>query len=235
MKLEYDNEKVSLPNIVINCPILGFDKGGLKVLILKFRNSNLFGLPAGTVLQNEDIDFSAHRILKETTGLQNHYLENFGTFGAANRVNKTQIEEILNNLSVPFDENHFMFRRYVAISYLALVDIQKVELSTDLFTDKLEWYDIEQIPPLVHDHQQILTVALQYLKKNIYHTPVIQYLMPESFTMKELQTLYERILGEKLVRPNFQRWMLSKGILERLDKLYTGKAHKAPYQYKFKK
>ncbi|SOE20758.1 hypothetical protein SAMN06298216_1240 [Spirosomataceae bacterium TFI 002] len=233
MNLKYENEALS--NIVINCPILGFDSEGLKVLILKYRNSDLYGLPAGIILQNEDIDFSVHRILKETTGLQNHYLENFGTFGKANRVNCNQIREMLTNLGVSFEKGHFLLQRFVAISYLALVDIHKVELQADTCTDKLEWYDIEKVPSLVHDHQLILEHALQYLKNNIDRTPIIQYLMPESFTMKELQILYERILGEKLVRTNFQRRILSKGILERLDKLYTGRAHKAPYQYRFMK
>lgn len=225
----------SLPNVVVNCTILGFNNEGLKVLILKFRNSQLFGLPAGLINEDEDLDFSAHRVLKETTGLQNLYLENFATFGNADRVNKNQIKELLTNLNVPFDKAHFLFQRFVSVGYLALVDIQKVSLSPDAFTDKLEWYDIDKIPSLVHDHKFILDTALKYLKKNIYDTPVIQFLMPETFTMKELQHLYERILNEKLVRTNFQRWMLSKEILERLDKLYTGKAHKAPYQYSFKK
>lgn len=235
MKLEYGYENESLPNIVINCPIFGFDCEGLKVLILKYRNSNRYGLPAGTVLQNEDIDFSVHRIVKETTGLQNHYLEHFGVFGKANRVNSNQMKEILTNLGVTFEKGHFLHQRFVAISYIALVDIHKVELLTDAFTERLEWYDINKVPTLVHDHEFILGEALQYLKKNIDRTLIIKYLMPESFTMKELQILYERILGEKLVRTNFQRRILSKGILERLDKLYTGRAHKAPYQYRFMK
>jgi 8-oxo-dGTP diphosphatase len=213
----------------------GLLRGQNKVLILKFKNSDLFSLPAGTVLKEEDVDFSAHRVLKETTGLQNHYLQHFGTFGKSNRVNKDHIEKILKGFGVHKIEDHFMSQRFVAVGYLALVDIKKVQLSPDPFSDYLKWFPIDNIPSLIHDHNDILKDSLAYLKNNIYQTPIIQYLMPEAFTMKELQMLYERILNEKLVRTNFQRWILGKNILERLDKLYTGKAHKAPYQYRFKK
>lgn len=235
MRLESDYFDKSLPHIVINCVIFGFDEEGLKVLTIRYKNSDIWALPAGLVLKEEDIDFSAHRVLKESTNLQNHYLEQFATFGKKDRLNLKGLEKLMVGVGLPTSEDHFMLQRFIAISYLALVDIQKVTLKHDGYSDDIKWLKIDQVPPLIHDHTDILTTALKYLKRNIYHTPIIQYLLPEYFTMKELQQLYEVILQEKLVRTNFQRWMLNKNILERSEKKYTGKAHKAPYLYKFKK
>lgn len=235
MTLDNDYFKQSLPHIVINCAIFGFDEDGLKVLTLRYKNSDSWALPTGVVLRNEDIDFSAHRVLKETTNLQNHYLEQFATFGKKDRLDLQKLEELMKGVNLPVHKDHFMLQRFIAISYLALVDIQKVDLKPDMYSDDIQWKRIENVPNLVHDHSSILKTALEYLKRNIYYTPIIQYLLPEFFTMKELQQLYEVIQQESLVRTNFQRWILSKNILERSEKKYTGKAHKAPFLYKFKK
>lgn len=235
MKLENDYFEKSLPHLVVNCAIFGFDEEGLKVLTLRYKNSNVWALPAGLVLKDEDLDFSAHRVLKETTNLQNHYLEQFATFGKKDRLDLKRLEKLMMGVKIPVTKDHFMLQRFIAISYLALVDIQKVALKPDIYSDDIQWQRIDQVPELIHDHNSILSTALNYLKRNIYHTPVIQFLLPEFFTMRELQQLYEVILQEKLVRTNFQRWMLNKKILERSEKKYTGKAHKAPYLYKFKK
>lgn len=235
MKLENDYFKKSLPHIVINCVIFGFDEEGLKVLTVRYKNSKVWALPAGLVLREEDIDFSAHRVLKETTNLQNHYLEQFATFGKKDRIEVKRLGKLMQGVGLNPSKDHFMLQRFIAISYLALVDIQKVTLKPDAYSDELQWVKIENSPRMIHDHNAILNTALQYLKRNIYHTPIIQFLLPDLFTMKELQQLYEVILQEELVRTNFQRWMLGKNILERCEKKYTGKPHKAPYLYKFKK
>ena len=89
------------------------------------------------------------------------------------------------------------------------------------------------MPPLIQDHNQIVNKALDALRANLDHRLIGFNLLPQDFTMGDLQQLYETILGKKLLRPAFQRKMLSLGILERVAKKWTGGAHKAPYLYRF--
>jgi 8-oxo-dGTP diphosphatase len=88
--------------------------------------------------------------------------------------------------------------------------------------------------PLILDHAEIFARTMQTLRENLDRKLVGGNLLPERFTMKELQQVYEAVLGEKLRRTTFQRKMLSLGILQRHEKRYSGKAHKAPYLYSFK-
>jgi 8-oxo-dGTP diphosphatase len=120
-------------------------------------------------------------------------------------------------------------------SYFALIDIEKVILTPDELSDSIAWYEIENLPKLILDHNAIVNKALQTLKENLDRKLIGGNLLPERFTMNELQQVYEAILGQKLRRTTFQRKMLGLEILERHEKLYTGKSHKAPYLYSFKK
>ena len=97
------------------------------------------------------------------------------------------------------------------------------------------WWDIDKVPALIFDHKQIIRAALEAMRHHLNYQPIGYNLLPESFTMKSLQSIYETILGRKLERSNFNRKMLSLGILEKKEKLYTGGAHKAPYLYSFNK
>jgi hypothetical protein len=95
------------------------------------------------------------------------------------------------------------------------------------------WYDIDKIPTLMFDHNEIFRKALETLRTMLDEKLICFNLLPDTFTMNELQNLYETILGEKMIRSNFQRKMLSLGILERIEKKMTGAANKAPYLYRF--
>jgi 8-oxo-dGTP diphosphatase len=98
--------------------------------------------------------------------------------------------------------------------------------------DACKWHDLTKLPPLIQDHQQIIQTALLTLRENLDKKLVGFNLLPDVFTMGELQTLYETILSVKFRRTSFQRKMLSLGILKKVAKK-TGVAHKAPYIYKF--
>jgi 8-oxo-dGTP diphosphatase len=114
-----------------------------------------------------------------------------------------------------------------------LINYNKVKPQPDALSDSCEWYDVGSLPKLILDHVTIVEKALTTLRKNLDEKIVGMNLLPEIFTMKDLQQVYEAILGEPLQRTNFQRKMLSSGLLVRHNKQYTGKAHKAPYQYSF--
>jgi hypothetical protein len=131
--------------------------------------------------------------------------------------------------------DHWMLDRFISVSYFALINFEKVVLTPDILSDSIAWYDIENLPKLILDHNAIVAKALQTLRENLERKLIGGNLLPERFTMNELQQVYEAIFGQKLRRTTFQRKMLALDILERHEKLYTGKSHKAPYLYSFRK
>jgi hypothetical protein len=126
-----------------------------------------------------------------------------------------------------------MMERFISVAYYALINYDEVTPRPDHLSDSINWYAIDELPPLMMDHRQIVDMALQVLRKNLERKIIGMNLLPPKFTMKQLQQVYESILGETLRRTTFQRKMLSLDILERHEKLYQGKAHKAPYLYSF--
>ena len=225
----------SIPQLSIDCVIFGFHDNELKVLLSKYTNLELWGLQGGYVLQNEDIDAAAQRILKERTGLDAIFLKQFHTFGKANRPTFDVLKQVFEQLAIDIEDVPFFRQRFVSIGYYSLVDFTKVIPQVGLFAERSEWCDIHNLPPLVFDHAEMVKKALETMRHSLDYHLVGFNLLPETFTMKELQSLYETILGEKLRRNNFQEKMLNMNILERLEKQFTGKAHKAPYLYRYKK
>jgi hypothetical protein len=128
----------------------------------------------------------------------------------------------------------WMAKRYITIGYYALVDYSKVMVNPGEFSDAAEWVDIAAMPHLFLDHNKIVNKALEALRLSLDEKLVAFNLLGETFTMSDIQMVYETILGKKLVRTNFQRKMLSLDILDRIEKKFTGGAHKAPYLYRLK-
>jgi 8-oxo-dGTP diphosphatase len=229
-----DFEKQFLPHISIDTVIFGYHDTKMMVLLLQYKNSRSFALPGGFIKKEEDIDDAAKRILKDRTGLKNIYLEQFHTFGS----NRRQDDAILNFMKSTGQhpsEDHFLLQRFISISYYALVDFTKAIPTKDDLSDDCRWVDIRKIPSLIQDHKQIIQTAMAALREDIDRKLVAFNLMPDTFTMNELQGLYETITREKILRTSFQRKMLNLGILEVVDKKMTGGAHKAPYLYRFRK
>jgi 8-oxo-dGTP diphosphatase len=222
-----------IQQLSIDCVVFGFHENQLKVLLLKTKYLDLWMLPGGFVLQEEDTDAAAQRILAIRTGIQNIYLELFSVFGNVNR----QFSEIHQAAMVEWgykpDPNHWLCKRFVSIGYYALVDFSKVIPTADELSVLCGWFDIAEIPNLAFDHMQIFQKALEQLRQNLDTKLVGFNLLPPTFTMGELQSLYETFLGKKLSRTNFQRKMLSIEVLERVEKKFSGGAHKAPYLYRF--
>jgi len=222
-----------IPGISIDCVIFGYHNKELKILILKYKNSNVFALPGGFIKKDEDLADAAGRILNERTGLSDIYLNQFQTFGSLSRASTEPMKEVLKENERPFTDDHFLLQRFISISYYALVDFRKAKPVADFLSDSCCWYDIHDLPELMLDHQHIYETALRHLRTDIDSTQVGLNLLDDTFTMAELQNLYETILGEKLNRTGFHRKMMLSGRLKRLGKKKTGKAHRAPYVYTF--
>jgi 8-oxo-dGTP diphosphatase len=215
-------DRVFVPHLSVDCVIFGFHENHLKVLLLKWKHGP-WCLPGGFVKHSESLDQSAVRVLKERTGLNDIYLKQFHAFGEPKRERGKKRSP------------HWIGKRFISIGYYSLVAFSKVHPKPDAFSTECRWWDVNQIPALIYDHEDIVHKALEVLRLDLNDHPVGYNLLPEKFTMPELQKLYETILGETIDRRNFQKRMLSLGILVRLKERKKGGAHKAPYLYRFDK
>jgi 8-oxo-dGTP diphosphatase len=229
------SEEEFLSHIAYDSVIFGFTGSELKILIMEYHNTGFFALPGGFVKSNENLNDAVKRGLKERTGIDNIYLEQFHTFGDVSRFQPEIMKTILESNGHHPDESHWLLGRFLSIAYYALINYNDVVPKPDQLSDSIEWYNVHELPPLMLDHNDIVAKALQTLRDNLERKLVSVNLLPEKFTMKELQQVYEAILGEKLRRTSFQRKMLSLGILDRHEKRFSGQAHKAPYLYSFSK
>ena len=233
-KVAFD-PKHFIPGHSVDCVIIGFDQDGLKVLVMKWKGPGMFCLPGGFVFLNEDMDKAAVRVLKERAGIELPFLEQFATFG---RVDRRDVETLSHNLKMmraPGPIISWFEQRFVSTGYVSLVDMKKCDPQPDQMSESIGWYSIEELPNLIFDHREMVDAAIRFIRNQINYLPIGIKLLPEKFTMKELQHLYESILQKKLDRGNFQRKMLKLGIFLRHEKQLEGGAHKAPYLYSFDK
>lgn len=223
-----------ITNIAFDSVVFGFSGQELKILIMEYHNTGYFALPGGFVRRDEALNDAVQRGLHERTGLKDVFLEQFYTFGGLSRFQPEIMARITKENEMELPPDHWMLDRFISVGYYALIDYNQVELKPDALSDSIKWYNIDELPELILDHQEIVQKALQTLKGKLYTQVVGKNLLPEKFTMKDLQNVYEAILGEKLRRTSFQRKILSLELLNRHEKLYNGKAHKAPYLYSYK-
>ena len=226
---------IYMPGLSVDAVIFGFHNDKLKVLLSSVGDPPYFGLPGGFVRKDEDLDDAALRILQERTGFQNIYLEQFYTSGKKDRSNEKMMKELIEKVIGKTPEINWFRQRFVSVCYYALIDDTKVKPSAEILFGEFKWFDINRVPKLIFDHNLIIKKALATLRSDLDEKLVGFNLVGETFTMNELQKLYDAVYQQKLVRTNFQRKILSLGVLERLEKHYNGKAHKAPYLYRFVK
>ncbi|HWK03854.1 MAG TPA: NUDIX domain-containing protein [Puia sp.] len=226
-----DNE--FLPHISLDCVVFGFHDGALKILLLKMQNLDQLALPGGFMMREETLEEAAIRTLEERTGLENIFLQQFHVFSDPARNDSATRLEDLKKLGMHPAKLEWFAQRFISVGFYALVEFSRVRPKPDVLSESCDWYSLEERGKLVLDHDQILDTALATLRMQLNHQPVGYNLLPRKFTMPELQKLYETILDKKLDRRNFQRKMLSYGILNVLDEKRTGGAYKAPYLYSF--
>lgn len=223
-----------IPNLSFDCVIFGFNGKLLKILILEYQNTGLFALPGGFVKNDQSLDDAVKEGVKDRTGLDNVFLEQFHIFGNLERSDPNAMKRILEANNEDLEDKKWMLERFLTVGYYALINYEDVSPKPDYLSDNINWYAIDELPHLMMDHNTIVTKALEMLRRNLSEKLIGTNLLPQKFTMKQLQLVFEAILNQKLRRTTFQRKMLSMDILERHEKLFQGKAHKAPYLYSFK-
>ncbi len=227
-----------LPHISIDSVIFGYHDQQLKILLLKWIGYNGWGLPGGFIQRREPLSQAAHRIVQERTGLDGLFLQQFHTFGDSTyRLQERSVREFTEKygLAVDASEGNWLFERTLSIGYFALVDYSKVSVRTDFFTNEYQWWDVDAIPSLLFDHNETVEKALATLRLQLYHQPIGYNLLPEKFTLPEIHTLYETILGKELDQRNFSKKLVSLGLIKKLDERRAIGPHRSPYLYQFEK
>jgi 8-oxo-dGTP diphosphatase len=205
----------------IDCVIFGFDEGELKILLIE-RNEepfkNWWALPGYLVKQDESLDNAAERILHELTGLKGIYMDQFYTFG---------------------DVQRHPQGRVITVAYYAMIrlsgnkDLKPIPVTN--YAKKALWIPLNDLPKLGFDHDKIFSKGFEKIRNRISYQPIAFELLPEKFTLTQLQHLYEVILNKRLDKRNFRKKMMNYGILKELDEKQKGVSYRAAKLYKFDK
>lgn len=203
------------PSVTTDCVIFGFDGTKLSVLLIERGvepYKDRWALPGGFLKMNEDADTGAKRELQEETGLEGAYIQQFYTFTAPERDPR---------------------ERVITIAYYALVRMQDVKGGDDAADAR--WFALDEVPQLAFDHDRILRKAELALRQQIHFEPVGFELLPEEFTIKELQNLYEAILGVRFDRRNFYNKMKRLEMLEQMEETVNPSQKKEAFLFRFNK
>lgn len=198
----YDPDKYDRPSVTVDVVVFTLAGNDLQVLLVQRKyppDAGMWAIPGGFVHLSESLDDAARRELREETGVTDVYLEQLYTFGAPDRDPRTRV---------------------ITVAYFALVPFPAVALP-DPQEDAAAaaWFSMSQLPPLAFDHPEILEYALTRLRYKLEYTMVGFELLPDTFTLSELQHAYEIILGEALDKRNFRRKILSADIIEETGKM----------------
>lgn len=205
--------------VSVDCILFGFDGADLKILLIE-RNQDPFrdwwALPGNFVEANESVENSALRILHELTGLSNIYMEQCYTFGGVKRHPQGRV---------------------ITVAYYAMIRLggDKALKPISNYAKRAQWVSVRELPKLAFDHQAIFEKGLEKVKRKIKYLPLAFELLPEKFTLTQVQSVYEIILGKQLDKRNFRKKILSYDVLKELDEKQKGVSYRAAALYKFDK
>ena len=204
-----------LPSITVDCCIFGLSQKELQILLVKHaagESKGKWAMPGGWVRTNESLEDAALRLLKDLTGLHSVYLEQLQTFSEVSRAGS---------------------ERVITQAFSALVQPEHHELVLSASASDVRWFNVADIPNLIFDHEEILAFGINHLRRKIRYEPIGVNLLPDKFSLGQLQDLYEAILDKKLDKPNFRRKMLRMNFLERCNETQKEVPHRAGALYKF--
>ena len=198
----------------IDCIIFGFEKDHLNLLLLQ-RNfepaKGQWSLMGGFVQENESADDAAKRVLYELTGLKDVYMEQIGAFG-----------EIYRDPG----------ERVISLAYYALININEYDREL-VSRHNAHWVNIDELPYLIFDHNQMVEKARNMMKQKASRAPIGFNLLPELFTLTQLQNLYEAIYGEPMDKRNFRKRIADMGFIEKTDKIDKTGSKRGACLYQF--
>ena len=189
----------------------------LKVLLIKMKKKpfgGMWAIPGGLVRGKESVDEAAQQHLIEKTGVHDVFLEQLYTFGRVDRD---------------------PFGRVVSVAYIALIPNAGITLKTTADYDDVAWFPIKKLPRLAYDHHEILEMAVQRLKAKLGYSTISYSLLPKEFTLRQLQHIYEVILGHQLDKRNFRKKSVSLNLLKKTGKKRTRDISRPAELYVFAK
>ncbi len=200
--------------LAVDCIIFGFNDNRLEVLLVHrgFEpEKDRWSLMGGFVGNHENLDDAAHRVLKDLSGLEDVYMEQVRTFGKANRD--------------PYE-------RVVSTTYSAL--ILKEKYNKELIEEyRAEWFPIDELPELIFDHKDMVESAIRRLQRRVRTFPIVFNLLPEKFTLPQLQKLYEGIFQEEMDKRNFRKKLATMDFLVKLNEKDMSESKKGAFLYRF--
>jgi len=185
------------------------------VLLIKMKKqpfTNSWAAPGGLIKVSESVDQAAERVLYEKTGVKNVYLEQLYTFGKANRD---------------------PFGRVVSVAYFALIPYKSVDLKTTEEYSDVDWFPVNNLPKMAYDHAEIIKCAVDRLKAKLGYTNIVYSLLPNEFSLGEMQKMYEIILSEKMDKRNFRKKVLALRLVKKTGKKRLGEANRPAELYSF--
>jgi len=213
--MEKMKSKYKFVVIATDVVILTVINGQLKILLIKMKKAPFAGCwaaPGGLVKPNESVEASAKRHLQNKTGMKNVYLEQLYTFGQVNRD---------------------PFGRVVSVAYFALIPGTGLKLKTTREFKDVKWFLVDDLPKLAYDHKKMVECAINRLRAKLEYTNIVYSLLPNEFSLSELQKTYEIILGRKLDKRNFRKKILSLNLIVKTRKKTVGEAYRPAILYRF--
>jgi len=218
MSLELERERLSAFfqfGQSVDCVVFGFDGVRLQILVIERGAEPFYGaeaLPGDLVRIDEDIDKAATRILHDLTGLDNVFLDQLKTFGRVDR--------------------HPM-GRVVTTAFYSLINQTKYNPRPASWAVKARWKSLDELHDMAFDHRELLQTALDALQSQVRQQPIGFELLPEEFTLAQIQNLYEAVLNTQFDKANFRKKILSMQVLKPLDKTEKAVRHRPARLYQF--
>ncbi|MFZ4784918.1 MAG: NUDIX hydrolase [Flavobacteriales bacterium] len=223
-------------DVSVDCVVFGFDDQKLKILVIEQKQPAggahiklQKAIPGDLVQDDESLDEAARRVLLELTSLEGIYLKQFKAFGNPERVRGLKDQEWLRSF-----RNH-PERRVLTIGYYSLVKMDEFNPKAASFAGKAQWIDVYKIPDLAFDHNDIIDEALAMLRHELVTNNIGFELLPEKFTLSQLQRLHEIILDKKMDKRNFRKNALKNEALKALDEKQKGVLHKPAQLFQYQK
>lgn len=215
--MELSNKLYKNIGVHVITTLFTVDKGDVKILLVKRTNEpykDYWALPGGAMYNNETLEVAAKRELKEKTGLVNINVELSGVFDDVKRSD---------------------LQRMIGISFLGVINVEGIKLQKEtLKTSNADFFPINSIPTLAYDHNKIIDKSILILKEKILNSNILKDLLPDEFTLPELQKVYEKLLNKELDRRNFRKKLLNDGIIcdVKKDAIFNGKKPAKLYRFK---
>ncbi|WP_254527935.1 MULTISPECIES: NUDIX domain-containing protein [unclassified Sphingobacterium] len=207
-------------HFTIDCVILTFDEGQLKVLLAErneYPYKDWWALPGYFVNKYEEMADAVARILFEMTGLKYIYMDQLAAFAGVKRHPEGRI---------------------LTVAYMALVQMEEVKnkiSSGGTYMRQLKWFPVTELPDLAFDHKDIIELSLDRLKKTVTFSTTPYELLPAKFTLTQLQQVYEALLNKQLDKRNFRKKINNLGYLKELNEFQKGVSYRAAKLYSFDK